>query len=102
MPPEQQSETTMEWQQKFSPANQRRDCEHGSLARSCRICELEHEVFDLNNKLTIANLDAERLAIEVHLLVQVGTFRGLVKRGTRMASPVLFAKESLAEHDKVK
>ena len=40
-----------EWKQQFEPPNQKRDCIHGSLARSCRICELEHEVFDLKRDL---------------------------------------------------
>jgi hypothetical protein len=39
-----------EWNQQFDPPNQRRDCIHGSLARSCRICELEHQVFDLERE----------------------------------------------------
>jgi hypothetical protein len=48
------------WEQKFNPPNQSRDCEHGNLARSCQICELEHRVFDyelenqvLTNKLLL-------------------------------------------------
>ncbi len=46
---------TPEWKQQFSPPNQRRDCIHGRLARSCDICGLEHDVFDLKRQLAAAN-----------------------------------------------
>ena len=35
-------------------------CEHGSLARMCRICELEQENADLRAQLAEAQKDAER------------------------------------------
>ncbi len=42
--------TKTEWKQKFLPHGQTRDCIHGSLARSCRVCSLEHEVHDLEEE----------------------------------------------------
>lgn len=51
------------WQQQFSPAGQTRDCVHGHLARSCNVCELEHEVFDLQAELTQLREVCDELAL---------------------------------------
>ena len=53
-----------QWVQQFADPHtgQKRDCIHGNLARSCNICEMEHEIFDLNSQLDEAKKDKERLA----------------------------------------
>ena len=45
-----------QWIQQFADPHtgQNRDCIHGNLARSCNICEMEHEIFDLKLKLNEA------------------------------------------------
>ena len=54
-----------EWKQQLIPG-QDRDCIHGQLARSCLVCDLEHQLFDLtaeNAKLkAIVARDALKLS----------------------------------------
>ena len=39
-----------QWVQQFDPPTQTRDCIHKQLARSCPICALELQVFDLTQR----------------------------------------------------
>ena len=48
-----------------------RDCEHGNLARSCRVCELEAEVERLNRRLEAIVAYAELDPSDIDRVVRV-------------------------------
>jgi hypothetical protein len=65
------------WIQKFDPPNQTRDCEHRNHARSCILCEHEHEIFDLSSRLNKLTKAGEALADENKRLKAVILENGL-------------------------